>query len=289
MSQAPAGTVARLAGIARAGRAVDRVLSHVKALALPGVGIDRLERAASEEISRLGAIPSMLGYQDAHGGGAFPAPISVSINDQIMGGHAAVSVSPLQAGDLVTLDLALELGGWHADAAVTWCLDDADPKRAYLARAAEAVTRAGVLRARPGIHWGLVAQAMLDEAARQGVELLRGYDGHGIGRSMHEPPRLPSHPADLDRLEGDGIIQTGMVLAIEPVVGTPGSVGKSVMREGWIDRLEAPAGALGAGSGGGRAEACFAEATVAVGRARNLILAGDSWWGSEHDLWRGGG
>ena len=265
--------MAALLGIARAGRVLNTALAEVRTHALPGVTTGRLDALTQERLAQAGARPAMLGYRDDVADAPFPAALSVCINDEIMGASDPDRV--LRAGDLVTADLVVELSGWHADAAASWVVPGAHPageRRAHLARASAAVTRAGVEALGPGAPWERVVRAMNARAASLGVEILPGYDGHAVGRSMHAPPRLACRLDELDATGGRGLVlRPGMVLTIEPVVvHRENARGAEPVREGWLDRT---------GSG---CDACFTEVTAAVGAGRgpgkrtSLLLAGIS-------------
>lgn len=267
-------------GVARAGRIVDRVLATVRAGATPGTTCGRLDQLARAALTAADARPGMLGYTDDFSDHPFPAAVAIAINDRITGsGNPDARLAP---GDLVTADLVAEFRGWFADAAISFVVPGSPPgsgtaaRRAFLAEAAASVTRAGIAALRPGRPWSEVVDAMALAAERvgggghggdRGVAILRGFDGHAVGRTMHAPPRLPTHRLDLDRgakVPGDGsgpVIHPGMILAIEPVVGwgDPGFV-----RDGWEDRTA------------DGSDACYAEATVLVGKSRNLVLCGGS-------------
>jgi methionyl aminopeptidase len=250
-------------GVARAGRIADGVLRTVVRSARPGVTVGDLDRLACSELARLDASPAMLGFTDPTAPGPFPLALSLCVNDEIAG--ASDPARLFQPGDLVTVDLVVQHRSWHADAAVSWVIPGAaQGPRAALADASRAVTAAGVQAIRPGSDWSTVARAMAAEAASRGVTLLRGFDGHTLGRTMHAPPRLPTHPDEVDRFPRV-VLQPGMILTVEPVVGfkDPGCV-----RDGWLERTA------------DGSDACFTEVTVAVGapdragRADFLVLAG---------------
>jgi methionyl aminopeptidase len=263
---------AAILGIARAGRVTDAVLRSVKRMAAPGLTVGDLNRHAAESLSRSGAESAMLGFDDAYGGGPFPASVVVCIDDEVMGASDPDRI--LRPGDLITADLAVRFQGWHADAAMTWTLGDATPEKRTLAAAARAACVAGVLAARPGASWAEVTGAMSVAVRESGAVLMRGYDAHGIGTAMHQGPRLPMHPDDLARLDPpDWTPEPGSIITIEPVVA---SRDLGVVRAGWLDRTA------------DGSPACFAEATIAVGVRRNLVLAGRSWWPGWNDLRRGG-
>lgn len=216
--------------------------------ARPGVRAGDLDTMGRAFLASAGAVPAMLGYRDDLAESAFPAAVSINLNEEICGGSDPDRV--LAPGDLITADLAVCLGGWHADAARTWTIPGpVSPGRSRLVRASRRVTAAGVRRIRPGIPWSEVVSAMAAEAARLRVHLLRGYDGHGIGRRLHTPPRLPMHPDDLALFEPVRL-EAGMILAIEPVVGA--AITDSV-RSGWCERTR------------DGSDACFTEVSVQVG------------------------
>lgn len=252
----------RLLGVARAGRIAARVLHDLRSVAAPGTTTGSLDRLAWAALADVGATASMLGHTDPHADPhtvtPFPAAVSVSINDEIAGGSDPGR--SIRDGDLVTADLVVGFRGWHADAACSWVVGPpgVHPERAALAEASQAVTRAGLGMVRHAVPWAEVVGAMADRAAALSVVILKGYDAHAIGRAMHEPPRLPTHPGELALAETDHL-QAGMVITIEPVVGwtDPGFV-----RDGWLDRTR------------DGSDACYTEMTVGVGRNRAVCLTG---------------
>lgn len=250
----PAGLGALL-GVRRAGRVTERVLRAVRSAAAPGVTVGELDSLARRLLDASDARGAMLGYRDALAESPFPGALSISINDAISGGFEPDRA--LAPGDLVTADLACEHRAWHADAAVTWAMPGADPRRAALAEASRLVTQAGVRACRHGVPWSAVVGAMDAEASRLGAALIRGFFAHGVGRAMHLPPALPLHPDGLDA-RGPALA-AGQTITIEPVVAwsDPGFA-----RNAWLDRTA------------DGSDACFTEATVGVGRGRSAVLAG---------------
>ena len=123
-----------------------------------------------------------------------------------------------------TLDVAVhDAEGWHADLArafVVGCVgsggNEGRVRAQRLVDAADAVTAAGVAAIRPGGRWIEAARAMGDEAARHGVEVVAGHDGHGLGRSPHERPRVPMAVTDTGL--GDFECRPGLVFTVEPIV-----------------------------------------------------------------------
>ncbi len=255
-------------GVGRGGRAVNAALRAAHRRALPGVALADLEAEVRAALARHGARPAMLGYADAPGIEPFPAACAIGLNQVITA--PPDPARRLEPGDLVTVDVAAERDGWHADAAISWVISGpADGPRRGLAAASARVTGAGVRAIRAGVDWAGVVGAMSAEAARLGAVLLPGFDGHAVGRSLHAPPRLPNHPDDLAMFPPVRLTP-GMVVTVEPVVAPAGS---DCVRDGWADRTA------------DGSDACFTEATVLVGPPRpgrpgSAVLAGfpDGWF-----------
>lgn len=255
-------------GVASTARTITRVLHAVRQLATPGTTTGDLDTLARSMLAGFNAKPSMLGYLDdfgaARGEPPFPAALSVCLNDEIMGGSDPARV--FRAGDLVTADLAAACNGWHADAAVSWVIPglatdpDRAARRAALARASASVTAAGVGAMAPGVRWSAVTAAMAAEAHHQGVAIHPRYHGHGVGQSMHRPPRLPAHPDDRQDLQLM-CLEPGIVVTVEPVITWANGRQDSV-RSGWLERTA------------DGSDACFTEVTVAVGARRAKAVGG---------------
>ncbi|MEM9374521.1 MAG: M24 family metallopeptidase, partial [Planctomycetota bacterium] len=216
----------------------------------PGVAVGDLDRIASEVLSAFGARSAMRGYEDGHGSGPFPLSLSVCINDEASGACDPSRV--IEHGDLVTADVAAELDGWYADAAVSWCVGGAaaDPRRAALAAAAGLVAHAGVTSLTRSTSWAAALERMHRTAEHCGVVILEGWCGHGIGRAMHERPALPSRlrPGDPGRSANWGLSRQGAI-TIEPIIAWTQS---DLVRDGWLDRTA------------DGSDACFAERTVVL-------------------------
>ena len=84
---------------------------------------------------------------------------------------------------------------------------------------------------RPGERWSTVARAMQEYIEGEGFSVVREFVGHGIGRSMHEDPKVPNFVSP--ELEArDILLREGMVLAVEPMVNL-GSQAVKVANDGW--------------------------------------------------------
>jgi methionyl aminopeptidase len=175
------------------------------------------------------------------------------VNDEAV--HGIPGSRRIAPGDLVKLDVTAELRGYMADAAVTVPVPPVAPEDAELCAAAEAGLVAGIAAARAGSTTGAVGAAVEAEVERRGFRVLRELAGHGIGRTIHEPPSVPNFGA-----AGRGDPLTGgLVITIEPIISShtrktrPGG-------DGWT-----------VATADGR-RAAHVEHTIIVRRGRPLIL-----------------
>ena len=90
---------------------------------------------------------------------------------------------------------------------------------------------------------------------RRGFTVLAGLSGHGIGRSIHEPPTIPNHFDG--RLES--MLTKGLVITIEPIISSG------------IDRtVEGPDGWTIRTADG--SPAAHHEHTIVVTKGRSIVL-----------------
>src|SRR6185312_15460300 len=83
-----------------------------------------------------------------------------------------------------------------------------------LCDAAAAGLAAALEQARAGSTTGAVGSAVEAEVERRGFRVLRELAGHGIGRTIHEPPSVPNFG-----VAGQGATLTdGLVITIEPII-----------------------------------------------------------------------
>jgi methionyl aminopeptidase len=203
-------TPEELAALRRAGRVVAATLREVSRRVRPGVTTAQLDAVAARVLARHGARPApSLVY-------GFPGAICISVDDEAV--HGIPGPRRLRSGQLVTLDVTAELDGFFADAAVTVALGSARPALRRLVAAAQAALRRGMGAAVAGAPVNAIGAAVEAEAARRGATVLGELTGHGIGRTIHEEPTVPSvHVAGLD-----APLRAGTVLTIEPILSLGG-------------------------------------------------------------------
>lgn len=204
----------------RAGEIVARALEETSAAVRPGITTGELDRIAETTIRGMGGTPSFKGY---HG---YPATICASINEEIV--HGIPGARVLREGDLISIDVGAIWQGYQGDAAVTVGVGQVDPEAERLMEVTRRALEAGIAAARAGARLGDISHAI--EAVGRGadLEVIREYGGHGIGRAMHEEPRVLNWGPP-----GKGLrLRAGMALALEPMF-TLGGYHTRQLDDGW--------------------------------------------------------
>jgi methionyl aminopeptidase len=159
----------------------------------------------------------------------FPGEICISVNDEAV--HGIPGSREIQPGDLVKLDVTFEKNGYMGDAAVTVPVEPATEEARRLARCAERAFQQAMRVAKPQARVNEIGRAVEREVRRRGFSVIRALCGHGIGRTIHEPPSVPNF-ADLavrDRLT------PGLVITVEPIIAI-GAGTCATAEDGWTER-----------------------------------------------------
>lgn len=190
-----------------------KVLSKVEANIEEGVTTSYLDAIADRVIKENKAIPSFKGVECPYRGGkTYSNALCISINDEII--HGMPSARVLRKGDLVSIDLGVFKDGYHSDAGRTYIVSEGTTVAKKIVSVTEKAFFAGVGKAIPGNRIGDISYAIQKTVEDAGFNLVKEYQGHGIGKSLHEDPGVPNigRPSRGERLE------VGMALAIEPMV-----------------------------------------------------------------------
>jgi methionyl aminopeptidase len=219
-----------LALMRQAGRIVAEVLAAMRDNAGPGVSTAELDAVAEEIITRNQAVPSFKGYPH-NGQNDFPASICASINEEIVHGIPS-GHRLLQQGDIISIDVGAIYKGFHGDAAITLAIGDIDQGTQRLLEVTQGALMAGVSQSRQGNRLWDVIHAIQSFVEREGFNVLREYQGHGIGRNMHEKPDIPNFLGPRGRRPQNFPMLSGMTIALEPMV-VAGDWRTRVLGDGW--------------------------------------------------------
>ena len=197
--------------IRKSAKILARVIRRLTEKTKPGIQLIHLDGLARELIEKAGGKPAFLGYQPAGAQFPFPYTLCTSLNEVVV--HGRPSAIELRSGDILKLDLGVNLDGGISDAAVTLAIGQVDKKTNQLIQTTKEALSAGIKEARAGNRLGDIGYAIEEAVKRNGFSVIEDLTGHGVGLELHEEP-----PVYNSGRKGEGLLlEEGMVLAIEPM------------------------------------------------------------------------
>ena len=204
---------------------VGDTLAEIAKMIKPGVTTAQMNSVAEEYIRDHGAVPTFLGFPNPHGG-PFPAAICTSVNDVVV--HGVPNDTPLEEGDIVSVDCGTLLNGFNGDSCYTFCVGEVSEEVKALLKTTKESLYKGIEAALPGKRIGDIGASVQEHCTKAGYGVVREFVGHGIGREMHEEPPVPNYGR-----RGNGpMIKNGMCIAIEPMI-TMGEPAVYMMPDRW--------------------------------------------------------
>lgn len=196
-------------------RRLKRLMRDLLKFTRAGVTAKEIDNFAAQRCRDYDVKSGAYGYPGTSG--RFPGHICVSINEVVV--HGIPGPQRIKDGDLVSLDVAVSYKGYFSDTATTIAIGEVSDEKKQLLDVCEKALYSGIAQARAGNRLSDVSHAIQSYAEAHGMNVVRDFVGHGIGRSMHEPPQVPHYG-----LPGKGpLLRAGMVICIEPqiVLGSP--------------------------------------------------------------------
>ena len=216
--------------IRKAGAVVADVLLKLKEIAEPGVTTGQLDAIASRMTADAGAEALFKGVRSSLSRIPFPGAICASINEQVVHGIPSENTK-LKAGDILSIDFGIRLNGYCGDAAVTIAIGEISEDKRRLMDVTGHVLDIAIAKSAPAVRWSQIAAEMQQCVESAGFSVVKDFVGHGIGREMHEEPRVPNFVSD-ELLANDIILAEGMVLAVEPMINA-GCSAVQTLKNGW--------------------------------------------------------
>lgn len=180
----------------------------------PGLSTMDLDKFAEKVIRENGGIPAQKGYPSGMKDvPPFPATLCVSVNDEVIHGIPSTK-KIIHDGDVVSIDLVVYKDGFNGDAARTFIVGNGSEEAKRLVEITKQSFFEGIKYAVKGNRIGDISHAIGEFVEKNGYNVVREFQGHGIGREMHEDPGIPNYGK-----AGRGMrLEPGMTLAIEPMV-----------------------------------------------------------------------
>ncbi|MBY4211305.1 type I methionyl aminopeptidase [Rhodococcus fascians] len=195
------------------GALVAKILETVRDRATVGTNLLEIDEWSKDIILGAGATSCYVDYAPSFGRGPFGHYICTSVNDAVL--HGLPHDYNLADGDLLTLDLAVILGGVASDSAISFVVGENKPAESLaMIDATERALAAGIAAALPGNKIGDISHAIGTVLRAAGYPINVQFGGHGIGSTMHQDP----HVSNTGRPGRGYGLRPGLMLALEPWV-----------------------------------------------------------------------
>ena len=189
----------------------------------PDITTIEINDFAEKFIIENGGYPAQKGYK------GYKHATCTSVNDEIC--HSVPSKRKLNNGDIITVDIVVNINGWLADSAWSYAVGSITEEAKKLLEVTEKSLYIGIDKAIIGNRIGDISNAIQTYAESKGYSVVREYLGHGIGKNMHETPEVPHFGR-----AGRGMrIEAGMVFTIEPMINI-GGYALDIDLDGWTSR-----------------------------------------------------
>ncbi len=137
----------------------------------------------------------------------------ISIQDEVVHGIPSFK-RKLKEGEIVGIDIGVELNGFFGDAAYTFKVDKVDEEIEKLLTVTEESLYLGIEQLMADKRIGDIGHAIQSHVEKNNFSVVRDLVGHGVGRKPHEDPQVPNYGQPDKGIK----LRAGMVLAIEPMV-----------------------------------------------------------------------
>jgi methionyl aminopeptidase len=195
-----------LASMRAVGRLVGETIREMRAAIRPGMTTEQLDAVGERYLRRHGARSApQLTYD-------FPGFNCISVNDEIV--HGVPGPRVLNPGDVVKIDVTAELDGYIADSAVTVIIPPVTTAAHNLTQSAKAAFKRAAKVAAANVRVAELGREVEAEVERWGHAVVHEMCGHGVGRTLHEPPSVPNFFSPFT----PGRLGEGMVIALEPII-----------------------------------------------------------------------
>jgi methionyl aminopeptidase len=216
-------TMEQIEKMKKAGEILASTHKQIADMIRPGITTQEIDHFVEEYLKKMGAYPEQKGY---HG---YPFATCASVNDVIC--HGFPSKTKLKDGDIVTIDMVVNLDGWLADSAWSYAVGNVSEVAQKLLDVTKESLYKGIEQALDGNRIGDISHAIQTFAESHGFSVVRDFVGHAIGQEMHEDPQIPHYGPP----HRGGRLKEGMVITIEPMINV-GKYHSKIDEDGWTAR-----------------------------------------------------
>jgi methionyl aminopeptidase len=196
-----------IARIKESNQIIAEALVFIKQYIKSGISTAELDQEIENFILKRKAKPSFKGLY------GFPAATCISIQDEVVHGIPSKK-RQLKEGEIVGIDVGVELNGYYGDSAYTFSVGKVDDKIKKLLKTTEESLYLAIENAVTSKKTGDIGSAVQSHVEKKGFSVVRDLVGHGVGRKPHEDPQVPNYGSP----NQGTVLKAGMVLALEPMV-----------------------------------------------------------------------
>lgn len=208
-------------GVRRSGKIAALIGKLLASEVKPGTILNDLDKIAKDAIDKFNARPAFLGFKPSGAGSPYPFSICASVNETIV--HGLPTDYQLKEGDVVSIDLGVIYQKYYSDTAFTCAVGNVSPRISKLIKATKEALDKAIAVSKIGNTLGDIGFTIEKTATDYGFSVIKELTGHGTGFSLHEDPTIYNFGE-----KGKGLkLETGMVLAIEPML----SMGSSKIKQ----------------------------------------------------------
>lgn len=213
---------AELIGMKKVSEVVAYTLKEMRDYARPGMTTKELDEYGGQILLDYGARSA------PHLTYGFPGWTCISVNQEFCHGIPSAK-TVLQEGDLINIDVSAELDGFWSDNGGSFVLGADTNQHQQLIDASKQILHKAIHNIRGGVRIADIGHLIETEAKKRGYRVIKNLTGHGVGRSLHEPPSEIANYRDKFNVNR---FRKNSVVAIETFIATNSTYAET-LADGW--------------------------------------------------------
>jgi methionyl aminopeptidase len=215
-------TEEELSGIKKVSEIVAITLRRMQEYAKEGMSAKELDDYGGKLLAEFGAQSApKLAYN-------FPGFTCICLNNEVAHGIPS-ETKVFRNGDLINVDVSAEYEGFWADNGASFVLGQDIHNYLPLVETSKKILTSAISRIKAGGKINEIGKFIETEAKKAGYRVIKNLVGHGVGKSLHEPPK--EIPNFYDRLN-TGRFAKNSVIALETFISTHSNYATE-LNDGW--------------------------------------------------------
>lgn len=128
--------------------------------------------------------------------------------------HGIPDTTVLREGDIINVDVTVNLNGYHGDCSEMFCAGEVDAAGKALIQATWDCWQKAIAICKPGVKYQEIGGVIEDHITPLGYTTAKDFVGHGIGSLFHTNPNILHYR----NTQANGEMAPGHVFTIEPMI-----------------------------------------------------------------------